>query len=500
MNFVFKIVYPFKTFGFLNVSIKNIPLTIEHVFGNVSFILLLIAVILYWFDFYDTKPVSKKLKSFCMIGANLSLTFLLLVRWYQSGHFPLSNLYESLIGLSWSLTTVHLIVTLNIIKVFSGQFNKESDKVGAIIAPTALLTSVFATFFLPPEMLRATALIPALKSNWLTMHVTVMVASYAFLLIGSLLSITFCVYRLSIKVNVNSSLSNFWPSLKKFDDIKSKESYNFNTKFHQISNKAVSIWTGLSDHEPKGMDYVTSGNRPSADVCGLAQRANAFGQTPGVRAQRANAFGLAQRAMASGSVVSGSFYGPTTYKPTTGESTTKKSTPKTIINPQFYSQTNQSSITMDLSNKSINEYDHNLYNYKELAKNDYYLALNERTQRTIDEDQVQLNICIWLNTMSYRILGLGFPLLTIGILSGAVWANEAWGSYWSWDPKETWALITWLVFAIYFHSRYKRSSDLSLIPATIASIGFIVIWICYLGVNLLQTGLHSYGWFGTLLF
>ena len=99
-----------------------------------------------------------------------------------------------------------------------------------------------------------------------------------------------------------------------------------------------------------------------------------------------------------------------------------------------------------------------------------------------------------LDNLSYRTLGLGFPLLTIGILSGAVWANEAWGSYWSWDPKETWALITWLVFAIYLHTRLTKNWS-GTKPAIIATIGFFVLWICYLGVNLVGTGLHSYGWF-----
>jgi cytochrome c-type biogenesis protein CcsB len=98
-----------------------------------------------------------------------------------------------------------------------------------------------------------------------------------------------------------------------------------------------------------------------------------------------------------------------------------------------------------------------------------------------------------LDNLSYRTLGIGFPLLTLGILSGAIWANEAWGSYWSWDPKETWALITWFVFAIYFHFRltwgWKGKK-----PAIVASIGFVLVWVCYLGVNLLGSGLHSYGW------
>ena len=63
----------------------------------------------------------------------------------------------------------------------------------------------------------------------------------------------------------------------------------------------------------------------------------------------------------------------------------------------------------------------------------------------LEEKKIDLRLSTRLDNYSYRILALGFPLLTIGILSGAVWANEAWGSYWSWDPKETWALITWLV-------------------------------------------------------
>jgi cytochrome c-type biogenesis protein CcsB len=94
---------------------------------------------------------------------------------------------------------------------------------------------------------------------------------------------------------------------------------------------------------------------------------------------------------------------------------------------------------------------------------------------------------------SYRIIGFGFPLLTIGIISGAVWANEAWGSYWSWDPKETWAFITWLTFAIYLHVRLIKGWQ-GTKAAFLGSCGFFILWICYLGVNFLGQGLHSYGW------
>ena len=83
--------------------------------------------------------------------------------------------------------------------------------------------------------------------------------------------------------------------------------------------------------------------------------------------------------------------------------------------------------------------------------------------------------------------------LVVGIIAGGVWANEAWGSYWSWDPKETWALITWLVFATYLHSRITKGWE-GKKTAILGGLGFFVIWICYLGVNFLGKGLHSYGW------
>nr|YP_009734407.1 cytochrome c heme attachment protein [Cercis canadensis]AHI95914.1 cytochrome c heme attachment protein [Cercis canadensis]QIJ98675.1 cytochrome c heme attachment protein [Cercis canadensis]UCU57834.1 cytochrome c heme attachment protein [Cercis gigantea (nom. inval.)] len=99
-----------------------------------------------------------------------------------------------------------------------------------------------------------------------------------------------------------------------------------------------------------------------------------------------------------------------------------------------------------------------------------------------------------LDRWSYRIISLGFIFLTIGILSGAVWANEAWGSYWNWDPKETWAFITWTIFAIYLHTRKKKKWE-GVNSSIVASMGFLIIWICYFGINLLGIGLHSYGSF-----
>nr|YP_009771544.1 cytochrome c heme attachment protein [Poecilanthe parviflora]QIT02329.1 cytochrome c heme attachment protein [Poecilanthe parviflora]QVX30374.1 cytochrome c heme attachment protein [Poecilanthe parviflora] len=99
-----------------------------------------------------------------------------------------------------------------------------------------------------------------------------------------------------------------------------------------------------------------------------------------------------------------------------------------------------------------------------------------------------------LDQWSYRIISLGFIFLTIGILSGAVWANEAWGSYWNWDPKEIWAFITWFIFAIYLHTRKNKKLE-GVNSSIVASMGFLIIWVCYFGINLLGIGLHSYGSF-----
>nr|QVX29961.1 cytochrome c heme attachment protein [Centrolobium microchaete] len=129
-----------------------------------------------------------------------------------------------------------------------------------------------------------------------------------------------------------------------------------------------------------------------------------------------------------------------------------------------------------------------------------YMNMNERNnvlQKTYfssSRNYYRSQFIQQLDRWSYRIISLGFIFLTIGILSGAVWANEAWGSYWNWDPKETWAFITWTIFAIYLHTRKNKKFE-GVNSSIAASLGFLIIWICYLGINLLGIGLHSYGSF-----
>jgi cytochrome c-type biogenesis protein CcsB len=279
---------------------------------------LFFSMIFYWISLSIPKNnLLFKISTIFIFVSNILFAITLCLRWIGDGYFPLSNLYESLIFLSWAISSIHLFLE-----------NKTKSRiVGAISSPILFLISGFSSLTLPIEMQKSLPLVPSLQSNWLMMHVSMMMVSYATLIIGSLFSILYLAF------------------------------FNFVSRDSKI----------------------------------LVQADN--------------------------------------------------SEISTVIN-------------LNSSKYSLLE--------------------------TID-------------TWSYRIIGLGFPFLTIGIISGAVWANEAWGSYWSWDPKETWALITWLIFAIYLHSRLLKGWQ-GKNAAILGSVGFFVIWICYLGVNFLGKGLHSYGW------
>jgi cytochrome c-type biogenesis protein CcsB len=98
-----------------------------------------------------------------------------------------------------------------------------------------------------------------------------------------------------------------------------------------------------------------------------------------------------------------------------------------------------------------------------------------------------------LDEITYKSIAMGFPIFTLGgLIFGAIWADQAWGKYWTWDPKETWSLITWFFYAFYLHGRMMRGWKGKKV-AIVAVLGFLAVVFTYLGVNLLLSGLHSYG-------
>tara|TARA_B110000971_G_scaffold94348_1_gene97024 strand:+ start:13163 stop:14101 length:939 start_codon:yes stop_codon:yes gene_type:complete len=306
--------------------------TIQNFSSNLVFGILLFAMTIYWvsLSFFKEKNNIVYLGRTSAIIANLLLFFILGSRWIVAGYFPLSNLYESLLFLTWTLLTIYLYV----------ESKTKSKLMGAVLIPVALLINGFANLTLSPDMQKASPLVPALQSNWLMMHVSMMMLSYATLIMGSLLCILFLV-------------------ISKYQDV----------DLQIVDESSLPLYNVMLDY------YETKLFSPSDEI-------------------------------------------------------------------------------------------------SELGK---------------------LKLLQSLDNWSYRIIGLGFPFLTIGIIAGGVWANEAWGSYWSWDPKETWALITWIIFATYLHSRITKGWE-GKKTAILGGLGFFIIWICYLGVNFLGKGLHSYGW------
>ena len=305
---------------------------IQNLSSNLVFGILLFTMVIYWvsLSFFTSSNQLVRIGKFSAIIANVLLFFILCSRWIVAGYFPLSNLYESLLFLTWTLLTIYLYI----------EFKTKSKLMGAILIPVALLINGFANLTLSADMQKSSPLVPALQSNWLMMHVSMMMLSYATLIMGSLLCILFLV-------------------ISKYQDV----------NLQAIDESSLPLYNVMLEY------YETKLFSPSDEI-------------------------------------------------------------------------------------------------SELGK---------------------LKLLQSLDNWSYRIIGLGFPFLTIGIIAGGVWANEAWGSYWSWDPKETWALVTWIVFATYLHSRITKGWE-GKKTAILGGLGFFVIWVCYLGVNFLGKGLHSYGW------
>ena len=356
-------------------------IALQNGLDNISFAVLFVTMLIYWVGAaFPTIPYLSTLGGAGMAIANLCIATLLGARWLEAGYFPLSNLYESLFFLTWGITTVHIIA----------ENMSRSRLVGVATAPVAMAISAFAALTLPSEMQQSEPLVPALKSNWLMMHVSVMMLSYAALMVGSLLAIAFLVVTRGQNIELRGS---------------SVGTGGYRSKENEASRPSYRLQR--NGNNPTSQPQVTIAN--SSTVANLAQ-GNGAGNTAVLDLV------------------------------TSLPSATLQPSAAPTLSPQ------------------------------------------------------RLSLADTLDNISYRIIGLGFPLLTIGIIAGAVWANEAWGSYWSWDPKETWALITWLVFAAYLHARITRGWQ-GRRPAILAATGFVVVWICYLGVNLLGKGLHSYGWF-----
>ena len=169
---------------------------LQTLLDNAAFAILFATMLLYWAGLaFPRQSYLPEVGTAGMAIANLTVAALLGARWLEAGYFPISNLYESLFFLTWGITTFHIIA----------ERMSRSRWVGAVTAPIATGTSAFATLTLPASMQTAEPLVPALKSNWLMMHVSVMMLSYSALMVGSLLAIAFLVVTRGQNVALSGS-------------------------------------------------------------------------------------------------------------------------------------------------------------------------------------------------------------------------------------------------------------------------------------------------------
>jgi cytochrome c-type biogenesis protein CcsB len=125
------------------------------------------------------------------------------------------------------------------------------------------------------------------------------------------------------------------------------------------------------------------------------------------------------------------------------------------------------------------------------APPDYLPDAGEPDEAAVPPRRGRLPSALSLDRLAYRFVAFGFPIWTFGVICGAIWAQEAWGRYWGWDPKETWSFITWVIFAGYLHAR-ATSGWKGRRAAVIALVGFVSLLVTYYAVNLWIAGLHSY--------
>jgi ABC-type transport system involved in cytochrome c biogenesis permease subunit len=158
---------------------------IQNFSSNIVFGVLLFAMITYWVNLslFSDSYLLTRIGRISTMTANVILFFILCSRWIVAGYFPLSNLYESLLFLTWLLLTIYLYI----------ETKTKSKLIGSVLIPVTLLINGFANLTLSPEMQKSSPLVPALQSNGLMMHVSMMLLSYGTLIIGSLL----CIFILS---------------------------------------------------------------------------------------------------------------------------------------------------------------------------------------------------------------------------------------------------------------------------------------------------------------
>jgi cytochrome c-type biogenesis protein CcsB len=375
-------------------------------------------------------------------------------RWYVAGHPPFANIYEMLLSFVWTVA----LLTLFAEKQFGVKL------IGSVTMPLATV-SVSLMHLLPSEV---RPLVPALQSTWLHVHVTLAMLSYAacalsfalammFLIKDNLKTETFLAVTSGVATAVYAGVvaTRFqpWGGLNVVG-------YDLEGKSDIVISKGVRLFVTIPE---LGWLFLVAMLASAAPLVLYAvaklQKREALLST----ANTAVFVGIAVQVLTLASFILRA--NKSVYAAIDPPDPQLALAPTALAASPFILSGALVAIFASL----------------------LYLMLYWR--RTGLENL--LPPADVLDRVTYKTIGIAFPLLTLMIAAGAYWANRTWGSYWSWDPKETWAAITWFVYAIYLHMRLTRGMR-GRVAAYFAVGGFVVVMFTFFGVTYLLPGLHAY--------
>jgi len=371
------------------------------------------------------------------------------LRWYASGYPPFSNIYEMLLSFVWTLAALTLFVERRYgVRV-----------IGTVTMPVAVLSVVLMQ--LMPAAVRP--LMPALQSTWLHVHVTLAMLAYAACAVSFAMAMMFLIQD---KLRTETFLAGTSGLLTAIY-------LGIATRFHSSGGLQVVAWDAADNHEL----FFAERTRLMVVIPSLgwllfltlvAVLAPLAIYLWGKWNREERAFGWANNAFLLATVMQVFAWIAFTMRARNG------AYPSTQMDGLF--PTSLAASPFLLSGLIGG-----------LFLSVMYLMLWWRREGL----EAMMPPAQTLDRLTYKTIGIAFPLLTLMIASGAYWANRTWGTYWSWDPKETWALITWLVYAGYLHMRITRGWR-GRRAAYFAIIGFVIVLFTFFGVTYLLPGLHAY--------
>jgi len=370
-------------------------------------------------------------------------------RWYEAGHPPFASVYEMLLSFVWTLAVLTLIAEKRYgVKV-----------IGTVTMPVAIVGVVLM------QLLRSDVkpLVPALQSTWLHVHVTLAMLAYAACALSFALAMMFLIQD-KMKTETFLAATSLFTTATYLGIL---------TRFEKWGGLSLAAWNPEEKSEiflAKGMRlFVVIPDLGWLMLLVLAAVAAPVALYAISRWKKDEGFiELANRSVFLGillQVLALVFFLIRARDGRYGSLDAEGLFPTSLAASPFILSGLIGGIFVSLL---------------------YLLLLwrREDLERMLPSADV-------LDQLTYRTIAIGFPLLTLMIAAGAYWANRAWGSYWSWDPKETWAAITWLVYALYLHLRITRGWR-GRRAAYFAILGFAVVMFTFFGVTYLLRGLHAY--------